>query len=650
MKKALLLAGLAIMAFSCKEPVAEETNLTLNTPAEVTVATEGDIVTVEFTTNAAWTASLSTKDWASCNVTSGEAGTGVIKVSVLKNDSEDSREATLSINAGTKSASVKLLQLQKNALIVEEAVSVDCNEQDVMVAVKANIDYTVKSEADWITASVATKAMLDSQIALHVALNTGAARTGSVIVSGEGVQKEIVVSQGAFEPIFEISGPDADNCLYVAKEGGVAEFTITSNMEYTVTFDEYNWGFATLSETDGKYTVTVDANDSYAVRSCYAKITVHGIQDEVFDEAGEPTGETTDHVERIYVYQEGQLVEGWRTEFFWDLYDVNSRYSTALAGDYLIVSNGVGVHAFSKATGEYVMNLTSLLPFIPTGITNDDAGNIVISVGGDFPLKEDWSLDTDAQLPLEVYVLPASDLMNAASAKRIIRYFDGFYGYGLNNIRVTGDATKDACITMMSAAGSPGGSYAVCWEVKNGEVAADGDQTPYTDYVTLGWTSEIWNSANMVCKHLGTTADSGIYAIGYDGNYNLHYNPGMSMVDWQEVLVTGSSWAEGYNAMDMIEWNGHKYLGFIGMSYFAYADWDYDGVVDGYMPSYLWLVNIDNPAQPEAFCTLEYYASPDNWCYGNTTDLCLEVVGDDLVAYVLDSSASCILQYKFPKL
>ena len=429
-------------------------------------------------------------------------------------------------------------------------------------------------------------------------------------------------------------------------KGETINFKVISNVEYTTKCYEDTFTWMHVTNDGDNFTVTIDPNNGYDPRESYIKFTTSALQVPVLDENGEETGETEDLVVRVYFEQEGSLVTSWRQDFTWDLYNESHRYSTALAGDYLAVSTGLGVRLYSKADGSFVQDISSALPFAPTGITNDDAGNIVISVGGDFPLTDTWELDADAQQPLQVFYLPNGS-MDAADAKLLFTYYDGFYGYGLDNIRATGDVTKDACITMCSAAGSPGGSYAVAWEIKDG-VATTADT--YTDYVTLSWTSEIWASYNLVAKHIGTTVDSGILCIGYDGNYNLHYNAGMSSANWQEVLVTGSSWAEGYNALDIIDWNGHKYAGFIGMSYFAFADWDYDGTVDDYMPSYLWLVNIDDPANPVVVSTSEYYADPSNFCYGSTTDLCLEVEGNDLAAYVFDSSASCYLKVVYPAL
>lgn len=641
MKKILTILAIASLAFACQKEPEVTPSVTLNTPSEVTVKTEGEIITVEFQSTVAWTASI---DNSSFNVTptSGEAGTATVKVTALQNDSEDAVVANLTITAQSANAKVKFTQLQKDALIVEVTEKeIDCNEQDFYIDVKSNVDYTAKvaDGCDWMIVSEGTKAAVASQIHVGVDLNKGEAREGSIIISGAGKNIEFVVKQAAFEPVFEVSS----DWFEMGVEGGQYEFDVTANVEYAVkTYEDGSFPYHHVTRDGNHFTVTVDANPGYDVRQPYIKFTIDEIQDPVLDDNGEPTGETTAHEVRVYCNQAGRLALGWRQEFTWDLYNESHRYSVAMYGDYMFVCTGIGMKVFSKTDGSFLMDATDMLPFIPTGITNDDAGNIVLSVGGNYPLTEDGAFDEEVEyIPLDVYAIPAGKLEDpTAIVKLVDSYSNGFYGYGLDNIRVTGDVTKDACITMVSAAGYDGGSYAVAFEIKNGTPV-----NTYADYVTLPTGGAVWSSANMVAKHLGTTVDSGIFYIGYDTHYDLCYNPTMSMANWQHVLVTGSSWAEGYNAIDFIEWNGHKYASFIGMTYFGKVDW-------GVMPSYLWLVNIDDPANPVTVSCQKYYISddPGSFVYGSTTDVCLEIEGDNLVAYVFDSGVSCFMKVIYPKL
>ena len=78
----------------------------------------------------------------------------------------------------------------------------------------------------------------------------------------------------------------------------------------------------------------------------------------------------------------------------------------------------------------------------------------------------------------------------------------------------------------------------------------------------------------------------------------------------------------------------------LGMNYFAFADWDYDGTVDGYMPSTFWVLNIDDPAAPALVIRQDYYATEGNWQYGSNTDIKVAVEDGVPVAYVMDAATS----------
>lgn len=419
----------------------------------------------------------------------------------------------------------------------------------------------------------------------------------------------------------------------VGIEGGEVSYQILTNCSYAIkTYDAagavYEW--APVTHVKGEsVSFNVKENKGYDPRTAYVKFTVEDIQVE-----GEEGLEA--YVTRVYVSQEGNIKEAWRTDFTWDLHADPSSYTIAMAGYKMLLSTGAGVFTIDTTTGTIGSQIS--LPVIPKGIANDSAGNIIVYTGGDYPLSEG-----DPYEPLKVYVLDSADPTDFTKAKLVVNYLNGFYGYALDNIRVTGDITKDACIDCISAAGWDGGSNILSFEIKNGTSVET-----TADYVGLPWTSAIWASRNMVAKHIGTTVDSGVLTIGYDGNYNLHYNSSMSSANWKEVLTTGSTWAEGYNAIDIIDWNGHKYAAFIGMSYFGKTNWGDETAPWSYMPSYLWLVNIDNPEAPVTVSTSEYKMTEDLFVYGATTDIKLVIEGSDLCAYIVDAGVSVIRKVVFP--
>lgn len=653
MKKYLFIAALALMAIACQKEEPKVTpSITLSSQQEVTIPTDGAIETVSFNANVAWTASIDNSAWQ-LSAKSGDKGDASIKVTAPQNTTNDAVVATLTIKAETATQTVKFTQLQKDALIVEVTEKeIDCNEQDFYIDVKSNVEYTAKVSDDctWMIVSEGTKAVTTSQIHVGVDANKGEAREGSIIISGAGKNIEFVVKQAAFVPVFEVvdmtAAEDGNYYFDVPKEGGSYEFALNTNIDYE--FEPYTEAFPTQHVTrDGnKYKVTIDPNNEYDAHQTYVKFTLSGKDEE---------GQEVEVKIKVYFDQPGIISMAWRTEFFWDLYSYGGGFTTAISGDYLLVANNYNqaIHCFTKADGKYVGAID--LPFVPSGIVNDSVGNIVITTGGTYPIDETtWELIPEQQIPLQVYTLPAGST-DLTQAKCIIEYYDGFYGYGLGNVKVSGDVSSEAVIVLSSA--GYGSSYAVAWQIQNGEVVAT--ESNYTDYVTLPTPSGVYSSNYLVSMPVGSKMSDGIFHAGYcswDGDtavmgddMQVGFNNSWSYTAWQRTgLTLNQGWANAVMSMDIETWNGKKYIAAVSSSFFAYADWDYDGTVDGYMPGYLYIFDIDNLAAPVQVSCYEYYANEENWQYGNTCSVSLEVEDGNLVAYLLDSSASHIQKVIYP--
>lgn len=477
-------------------------------------------------------------------------------------------------------------------------------------------------------------------------------RIATVTITAGEASAVVTIYQGV---VFELSSTWAE----FGVEGGTMDFTLVTNLEYTVTtYDVFDWAPLEFDKTTGAGKITVAANNGYDARTAYVKFTIPAIQDPVFDDDGNDTGETKDHVERVYVAQEGNVKFAWTQDFFWTMFSEGARHSVALVGDYFVINAPVdannstgGLLVFKKDDGSYVKKITSPVSF--TGITNDDKGNVVLTAGGDYPIDEEfWSLIVDEQTPLTVYFISAADAAAAIASgsvpeiSPVITYANEFYGYGLDNVRVTGDVFGNAVIAMVSAAYQEEGTTSefwncrtVAWQVTGGVVS----NAPAASRTVPAYMS-IWTPADLVSIHLDTDANGPVFYMGYDGNYQLWYASSMS-ADWQDVLDSGSSWIEGYGSMDLIEWNGHKYLGLVAETYFAWYGW-------GSLPSYLWIINIDDPTAPEAIAKtpIDLTGTEGSWQYGATADLVLAVEGNDLVAYVVDAGVSLYTKVVYPVL
>ena len=116
MKRILLIVSVlvAACAVSCQKETKVEDAVTIKSNEEI-VPVEGGVLSIAINSTVAWTAKAS-ESWVTLSPTSGEAGDATIKASVLKNDSNDSRTATVTFTAGTKTATYTILQSQLDAL------------------------------------------------------------------------------------------------------------------------------------------------------------------------------------------------------------------------------------------------------------------------------------------------------------------------------------------------------------------------------------------------------------------------------------------------------------------------------------------------------------------------------------------------------
>ena len=427
------------------------------------------------------------------------------------------------------------------------------------------------------------------------------------------------------------------------KEGGKAEFNVVTNLDYEVTLYDstFPWANPKFDKASGKGSFEAAASDAYDARTAYMKFVVPSVED---------------FVVRVYFHQEGNLQVAWVQQFFWGMFPEGTRESIAELGDYFVINCGQtsqgtgGAYVFKKSDGSAV----GVIPGLPslTGVTNDDAGNIVLSAGGNYPIDETtWMLIPEQQVPLTVFALTkeqALAIMGGGAVPTltpIIAWYNTCYGYGVDNIRVTGDITGKAVVDVVSAAyqEEEPQSRVVSWQVTGGKAAAE----PVIRTVPADMS--IWTPTQLVAKHLTNEVQGPLYYMGYDANYQLWIADNMD-ADWQSVLDSGATWEEGFSTFSTIEWNGHKYLSFVGVPYFAWADWDYDGVVDDHLPGHLWLLNIDNPKEPVVMSKYEYWCNTDNWQYGDNADVKLVIENGDLVAYMVDAASSQYMKVVYPKL
>lgn len=522
MKKIFLFLAVAVAAIACKpeETVTPEVKV-LSDASALVIEQEGGEALIDFDANVEWTAEFkdaSAADWCSLSPKSGAAGANKVKVVAIENATNENREVVVVIKAQTAQAEATVTQLQKDALVAGAAsYDVPAEASELKVKLGRNVDFEVKTDADWLT-YVPTKAYVESELVFNVAANTALeARTAKITITAGTLKQEVTVNQAAFVPTFEMDATE----LWIAVEGGTAELNITANFEYELTV-EADW--LTVTNEGGKYTFTATANSDFYYRAVEVVITGWSSEENKF-----------------YVFQNGRAEVEWQkvtnTDYSWELNAAAVRM--VVKGDYAILANNSNVvKVVNKNTGEFIQDITLPESIVVNSLDLDAAGNIVFV--GEFPFGGS---------SMAYYV---SDITNP-QPKEIgtLSNMNYWSGNPTGNFRVGGDVTKDAVIM-----GIIGGVHQyMAFEVKNGEFIAKENWGP----VYQPAEGTIWLPQNAAIYPLGTAIADGFLYVAYSKPYDLYKSAADNTL---EVLAN----LEGYagndipNALDLKEIDGKKLL------------------------------------------------------------------------------------------
>lgn len=528
MKKIFLFLAVAVAAIACKpeETITPEVKV-LSEASALVIAQEGGEALIDFDANVEWTAEFkdaSAADWCSLSPKSGAAGPNKVKVVAIENATNENREVVVVIKAQTAQAEATVTQLQKDALVAGAAsYDVPAEASELKVKLGRNVDFEVKTDADWLT-YVPTKAYVESELVFNVAANTALeARTAKITITAGALKQEVTVNQAAFVPTFEMDATE----LWIAVEGGTAELNITANFEYELSV-EADW--LTVTNEGGKYTFTATPNSDFYYRAVEVVITGWSSEENKF-----------------YVFQNGRSEDAWikytNTDYGWTLAADKTRF--ALVGDYILCANGTNViKVIDAKTGAFLQDKT-----LPEGmninmLTTDDAGNIVaayeIPYGGSGNVYYMTSLNGEPQL------------LGAMT--------NDVYSNGAGNLRVAGDVTKNASLVMYCALAQ----YYFAYNVVDGVLDAERTTAalPESD-------KTVWNWGHCVVHPLGDNLSKGAVYTGYTSSYDVYHTPDMQT--WTSVASGVFNGNDNPNSMDIAVVNGKTYLAIGVGTHFSYT-------------------------------------------------------------------------------
>ena len=246
--------------------------------------------TAMITSNVSWLAASNATSWLTVSPSSGTSN-GTITLSATANTSTSNRTGTIIISGGGISRTVTVVQSAATASSSKLEVSrVAWNPPSYAgsssAVITSNVSWVASSNASSWLSVTPTAGTGDRTIYIDVRANTGAARTGTITISGGGITRSITVTQEGTGTPPTPTPPTPTPSLVVS----VASWTplstaanttasITSNVSWTASSSAASW--LTISPSsgtgNGNITVSVTANTSTSGRTGTVTITGGGI-------------------------------------------------------------------------------------------------------------------------------------------------------------------------------------------------------------------------------------------------------------------------------------------------------------------------------------------------------------------------------------
>ena len=228
----------------------------------------GGSSSVVLTANKPWTA-CSDQSWCKVSPSGAEEASGTkISISCDANPGYDARSCTVTISCEEKTVAVSVSQSQATGLFVTTSEYALSNEKHTLtVEVKANVEYEVTSEAQWIRYA-GTKGLSTSQIVLEIDANESFdGREGKVSVKQKngGLSGAITIKQDSSKGLFV--SPTEYN---LSNESQTIEVEVKYNVDFSAIIPEGCQDWITIAGTKGlsstTYSVFISKNETFDYR------------------------------------------------------------------------------------------------------------------------------------------------------------------------------------------------------------------------------------------------------------------------------------------------------------------------------------------------------------------------------------------------
>ena len=252
---ALVAILLCVNFTSCeKEPI-----LTLSLSVQqITAPSSGNSTSVIVNANTPWY--VSGNYWCTVSPSSGEGGEVPVTVTVKENTTYDARNCTLTFTSAGLTQSISVNQESNNGIVLpKNTYDVSSDVQQISVEVKANVEYDISIDVDWIKQS-GTKALTSNKILFNISANdTYDNRIGKITIkqTDGSLSETIVVNQCQKDGLF--ASPSE---FFLSKYNHNIEVAVEANVDYVVSCEE-EWIHIISTKALSSNTISLSIDPNY---------------------------------------------------------------------------------------------------------------------------------------------------------------------------------------------------------------------------------------------------------------------------------------------------------------------------------------------------------------------------------------------------
>lgn len=345
------------------EPVKIEIT---SSETEQPIATDGGTTTIQFTTNAPWTAQTD-QTWCKIAPASGGAGSFTLTVTSEANTGYDERNASVTLKSGNQIQTVTIKQKQKDAILLTSSkVEMTADGGGFAIEMQSNVEfeYEISENAKtWISPQTKSNRSLSSST-LHFTAEENTElekRQGSIIIRSGELSETVTIYQDGVTPSIVLT----QNEYTVPAEGETIQVELKSNVSYEIQMPDNTWVTEVKSRAMSSYThyFTIAKNEEYDTREA----TI------IFKNTGNGLSESI----KIVQMQKDAIVVA------------QNEYSVPQEGGTITIEVGTNVQFTTKTSVDWITQVqtrglvTEKLKF-KIGENNDDKareGNITIENG-----------------------------------------------------------------------------------------------------------------------------------------------------------------------------------------------------------------------------------------------------------------------------